>query len=105
MELQESNGAPEVAEHHEVLPQDSDSDWNIAQFIRKTNGLPEAAQVFSARRAGACMRELGVFLRDVAVIVGAEACGQEGRSGCHVSSPRYMGLGDRSRALMKLQQR
>ena len=62
VQLQESHGAPEVAEHHEILPQDRDAQRQVAQFVGKANRLPEAAQVFPARRSGAYMREFCVFL-------------------------------------------
>src|SRR5215471_2473507 len=90
MKLQEPDGPLEIAEHDELLTQDFHPDWKIAKLIGETNGLPETPEVFSTGRPGTCVRELRVFLGDIAVVVGAEAGGQEGRSGCHDTSPCYM---------------
>jgi hypothetical protein len=56
MQLQQSHSASKVAEHHEVLSQDPDPKREIAQLVGKTNGLPEAAQIFAAGRCGPYVR-------------------------------------------------
>src|SRR5439155_12721222 len=89
-EIQESHATPDVTEHHNVLPYETGAQREVAQFIRKANRLPEAAQVFPARRSGAAMREFCVFLGDIAVIIAAKACGQKGGAGCHIRSPLHL---------------
>jgi hypothetical protein len=87
VEFQESDGAAEVAEYHEVFAEDANPQRHITQVVDETDGLPEPAQIFSARRAGPGVRELGVFSRNLTVIVGAEASRQEGRAAGHVAPP------------------
>src|SRR5205814_6482654 len=58
VQLQQPDGAAPVAKRHELLPQDLDAVRQIAQLVGETDRLPEAAQIFAARRTRADMGEL-----------------------------------------------
>ena len=60
MQLQQADGAALVAEHDEVLAEDLDPQRQIVQLVGETDRLPEAAQIFAARRAGANMGEFRI---------------------------------------------
>src|SRR5262249_50238849 len=62
VQLQQPDGAAPVAERHELLPQDLDAVRQIPQLVGEADRLPEAAQIFAARRARADMGELGILL-------------------------------------------
>jgi hypothetical protein len=46
----------------------------VVQLVGEADRLPEAAEIFAARRSGADMGELGILLGDFAVIVAAKSC-------------------------------
>jgi hypothetical protein len=52
VQLQQADGASEIPERDEILSQNPHPDRKVAQFIGKTDGLPEAAQVFTTRCRG-----------------------------------------------------
>ena len=71
-----SDGAAQVAKHHEFLTEDLDSMGQVLQFVREANRLPIAVQIFAARCAGTDMGEFYVFLGRLAMEVSTVSCGQ-----------------------------
>ena len=61
--LQQADGAALVTESDEVLAEDAQAAWQIAEFAGEDDRLPEASQIFAAWRAWPDARELLVFLR------------------------------------------
>ena len=87
MQLQQTHGAAQVAEHHQFFAENFHSLRQITQFVGEADRLPKAAQVFAARRAGSNMGELAVLAGDVAMEVAAKSRLQEGGSGGHCGPP------------------
>ena len=87
MQLQQTHGAAQVAEHHQFFAENFHSLRQITQFVGEADRLPKAAQVFAARRAGSNMGELAVLAGDVTMEVAAKSRLQEGGSGGHCGPP------------------
>ena len=62
MQLQQANGAAQVAKRDQLFAENPDPLRKVAEFVGEADRLPEAAQIFAARRAGADMGEFGVLL-------------------------------------------
>jgi hypothetical protein len=67
MELQQPHPATLVTEDHQILPQHADPHGHVLQRIRPYHGMPESAQIFSARCARPDVGEFLVFRRDLIV--------------------------------------
>ncbi len=64
MQFQQARGAALVTERNQILAEDLDPIWQVAQFVGKADRLPKAAQIFAARRARADTGEFRIFLRN-----------------------------------------
>ena len=71
-QMEQSDPAAEVAEQDELLVQDADRQRQLAELGRKRDRVPEAPQVFAARRARADMGELGILSRARPAVIAAE---------------------------------
>jgi hypothetical protein len=49
MQLQQANGAAEIAKDYQVLSQNAEAYRKVSQVVREGDGLPEPAEVLSAR--------------------------------------------------------
>ena len=87
MQFQQAGGAALVAKCDQILAEDLDPIWQVAQFVGKADRLPKAAQIFAARRARADMGEFRIFFRNIAVEVAAIPRLQERGSGRHDKPP------------------
>ena len=63
MEVQKSDATGAIAEHHQVLAQDTDTDGQVPQLVRMGNRLPEAPEILTARSSRDQMGQLFVLIR------------------------------------------
>src|SRR5262249_23752301 len=87
VQLEQPHTPTPVPEGYELLGEDRHAQGHVAQIVGEADRLPEAPEVFAARCSRTDVRQLRVFGGYFAVIVGAEASGQERRSGRHGGSP------------------
>src|SRR6476659_10575207 len=87
MQFQQTDGAAQVAKHHQFLAEDPDPMGQVLQFVGKADRLPKAAQIFAAWCVGADMGKFCVFLGHLAVEVAAIPRRQVTGSGDHRSPP------------------
>ncbi len=73
MQLQQTDGAAQVAKHHQFLTEDLDPMGQVLQFVGKADRLPKAAQIFAAWCVGADMGEFCVFVGHLAMEIGAKS--------------------------------
>src|SRR5437763_5318055 len=69
MQLQQADGAAAVAKSDKILAEDPKFQRQVLQLVRVADRLPEAPHVLAAGRIRADMRQLGVFQRNMAVMV------------------------------------
>src|SRR5207302_9067007 len=62
-----------IAEDYEILSQDLDPMRQVPQLVGEADRLPEAAEIFAARRARSDMGEFDILLGDFAVVIGAKS--------------------------------
>src|ERR1700736_4239320 len=86
-EAQQTDGAAQVAKHHQFLAEDLDPMGQLLQFVGKADRLPKAAQIFAAWCVGADMGEFCVFFGHLAMEVAAISRCQVTGSGDHGSPP------------------
>src|SRR5204862_7491224 len=67
----ETDGAAAIAKGDAVFAEDPEFEGQIRQLVRVTDRLPKSPHVFAARGIRANMRQLGVFLRNMSVVIGA----------------------------------
>jgi hypothetical protein len=67
MQLQEADGAAQVAKNHQFLAEDLDPMGQVLQFVGKADRLPKAAHIFAAWRVGTDMREVCILLGHLAM--------------------------------------
>src|SRR5260370_30144762 len=87
MQLQQAGCAAAVAESDKVLAEDPELERQILQLVRVADRLPESSHVLAAGRVWADMRQLGVFLRHMAVVVSAVTALKERGPRCHRKPP------------------
>jgi hypothetical protein len=75
VQFEQPHGAPAVAERDEILAQKRDTPREVTQIIGKAHRLPEAPEVFPTWCARANVGQLGVFLRNVTMVVTAKTGG------------------------------
>jgi hypothetical protein len=85
MQFQQTDSAAPVAKRHQFLAENLDPAGQVLQFVRETDRLPKAAQIFAAWCVGADMRQFYVFGGDFAMEVGAISRRQIGGSSNHCS--------------------
>src|SRR5215469_4103619 len=71
MQLEEAGLAGAVTKGDEILAQDAEPERQVLQIVRVADRLPEAAEILAARRIRADMGKLGVFRRDLTVMIAA----------------------------------
>lgn len=67
--VQEPDVSREVAEGDQILAHDAERQRQFGQLLRHADGLPKAAQIFTARRPRPDMGQLGVFLRSARTVI------------------------------------
>ena len=87
VQMEHADPPAAIAEDHEVLAEDADAQRRLAELAREGHRLPEAAQIFAARRARAHLRQLGIGRRDGPAVIAVEPAG--GRPGDTRSSPLH----------------
>src|SRR5262249_7914085 len=75
VQMQHADAPPAVAKDHEILAQDPHPQGRRREIAREGDGLPEAAQILAARRAGADLGHLGIGRRDFTATVAVERTG------------------------------
>jgi len=83
MQFQEADAAAPVAVGDEVLAEDADAPRQVAQFAGEDDRLPEAPQIFPARRPRPDAGQLLVIRRPLAVVISAVGGIQKRRSPSH----------------------
>jgi len=83
VQFKETDGAVLVAECDEILAQDAQPFWQIAQILGEDHRLPEAPQILAAGSARSDPAQLLILGRSLAVVVGAEGGVQKRRSRCY----------------------
>src|ERR1700720_3555161 len=91
MQFQQTDGAAQVAKHHQLPAEDLDPMGQVLQFVGKADRLPKAAQIFAAWCVGADMGEFCIFLGHLAMEVAAisrpQVTGSGNRFGSHLPFP------------------
>ena len=94
-EMEKSDPAAEIAEQDELLVQDADRQWQLAELRGQRDRMPEAPQVFTAGRARADMGELGILSRARPAVIAAEFHGSRAYRGHpRPSAVRIVGWSD-----------
>jgi len=79
MQLHQAYRATQITENHQFFPEYLDPMGQILQFVGEADRLPEAPQIFAARRVRADVRKLCVFVGQLAMEVAAKSRPQENR--------------------------
>jgi hypothetical protein len=82
-QVEHTNSPTIVAEHHQVLTQDSDAYRKVLQVFGKRHGEPEAAEVLAAGSTGPNPDEITIRLGDFAGAIAPVLRFQEWCPGCH----------------------
>src|SRR5580765_2429848 len=75
VQVQHADTPAAIAEHHQVLAEDSGSQRRRRELARECDGLPEAAQILATRRARTDLGQLGIRRGNVAAAVAVERTG------------------------------
>src|SRR4029077_6736587 len=75
VQVQHADAPAAIAEHHQVLAEDSGSQRRQRELARERDGLPEAAQILAARRARTDLGQLGIRRGNVAAAGTVERTG------------------------------
>ena len=75
VQVQHADAPAAVAEDHQVFTEDPDPQRRRCEIARERDRLPEAAEIFTARRSGTDLGQLGIGRRDLAAPIAVERTG------------------------------
>src|ERR671934_2549257 len=84
VEMEQSEPTAPVTEQHEIFAEDAQAQRDVAEIARERDRLPEAPEIFAARRAGTDAGQLVVGQRDPAHVIPTVRRVEESRC-CHRS--------------------